>query len=151
MWTYSETQEAETFFLALAARLRHQQQQPLDDDWEGLDAEEESCADDVSMVNAQLTEDSRRGLKKVFLDRFAELLARRKDARFVSCAALVECCADGEDRWELCVARNHVFDDTDNEFFEDLARDIRAIADCEYPCSQRWLGWSCLRLYRGAQ
>jgi len=65
----------------------------------------------------QLTVSSKYNLRKRFLDRFAEVLSKKKDARHVACAVMQE----QEDRVRIWVARNEGFDQSDSEFLSKFA------------------------------
>ncbi|KAK4556835.1 hypothetical protein LTR86_005815 [Recurvomyces mirabilis] len=130
-WQYSTEQQAQVFFLALAARYHQQQQVPLlkssgsadddDDDEDELDAYEADAGIVNGALNLATDED---GLKRLFLDRFAELVACRKDPCYVSSVALtiglanpeVDTCDTREGAWSLWVARNAGLSEDDEKF-----------------------------------
>lgn len=116
-WDYNTGNEAETFFLALAARhAGGQQQNPVDSaDVEDDDSEEDSgsCEErtDIQGTPSMVADEVIK--RKRFLDSFAELLARKKEGNFVSCAAL----AEENQRATIYVARNNGFTPHDEIFF----------------------------------
>jgi hypothetical protein len=65
----------------------------------------------------QFTVSSKDILRRRFLDRFAEALAKKKDVRHVACAVMQE----QEDRVRIWVARNEGFDQSDSEFLGKFA------------------------------
>jgi hypothetical protein len=54
------------------------------------------------------------------LDRFAEVLSKKKDARHVACAVMQE----QEDRVSIWIARNEGFDQSDPEFLRKFASSL---------------------------
>lgn len=128
-WHYNELEEAQVLFLALAARtFNGQQQNPMKTNaaLEDGDSDVEASVDhDVYLSDHEsnylggppLPNPKIARLKDKFLDNFAELLARKKEASFVSCAALVE----GSDSATIFVSRNERFNDTDDRFFKSVS------------------------------
>ena len=135
-WDYSEAEAAEVFFLALAARKYHgQQQSPIhctinandeDSDSDTGASTDEQESDDLlsgegtgrsSMPVRSSADQSHGTLKQKFLDSFAEIVARKKDPGFVSCAALVE---EGA-KATIYVSRNSGFTKHDLEIFSSLS------------------------------
>ena len=112
VWIYTAEKEAELLYLALAARHHCGQQQPVslcDAEADGECSEEDDYDPPkvASSPAGAITADDtiRLRLKERFLDNFAELLARRKDARYVSSCALIDC---GK-KFKILVARNAGF------------------------------------------
>lgn len=103
-WRYSKAEEAEMLYLSLAAKHHCGPQQPVSDD--AVESDDEDANDQSPELanrsnhlgqaateiseNTSPTDLAHIRLKERFLDNFAELLARRKDARDISSCALVE-------------------------------------------------------------
>lgn len=136
-WKYTSAEEAELLYLSLAARHHCGQQMPFLDcksesDGDSSDDDEESpLGDEHGAVRigadpseaTSAAETVRNRINERFLDSFAELLAHRKDARFVSSCALEEC----ETKVKIFVSRNAGFaPDATN------AKDTRGVADRDF-------------------
>lgn len=141
MWTYSESQEATTFLLALAARQRQLQYEPIkqvpDDSVDSDDAEDRFIDDAASHV-ADTGDDTQdvANLQKRFLDRFAELFACGKNSSFVSAAIMVRSRSFTDDQsslelkqnFTIYVFRNNGFRPQDKTFFIDLGSLLSELA-----------------------
>ncbi|KAK3673380.1 hypothetical protein LTR78_006613 [Recurvomyces mirabilis] len=142
-WQYSAEQEAQVFFLALAARYHQQQQKPISkssessNDNEDEEDELDSYEEDASIVNGALNRATDQdGLKRLVLDRFAELVACRKDPRYVSSVSLtiglanpeLDTCDGREGPWTLCVTRNSGLSEDDKDFFGNFTRAVKELA-----------------------
>lgn len=137
-WQWSKPAEAELLYLSLAVQHHCGQQQPLTSC--GIETNEGSSDDAASLEDdndigdleqADRTHNVDTRMKQRFLDNFSELLACRKDPRFVSCSSLVECATKAK----VFVARNGGFDidgagsrSTDSKFFKEFERQTRGIS-----------------------
>lgn len=137
-WRYDNKEEAELFFLALAARHHAgQQQDPIiyntgvDDDESDVDSFKSNGDggsgddDSSSTLSLRRTDSADTGMKEKFLDNFAELISRKKESGYPSCAALKE----GANEAFVFVTRNKGFSDTNDEvqFFNDLSEQLMDI------------------------
>lgn len=114
-------------FLALTSLLSMRnggQLEPLDNFDTSHDHSTDESEDEVASQYTddttrprQFTASSKDNLRRRFLDRFAEVLSKKKDARHVACAVMQE----QEDRVRIWVARNEGFDHSDSEFLSKFA------------------------------
>jgi hypothetical protein len=88
-----------------------------DDSSDESEDEAASQSTDDTTRPRQFTVSSKDNLRRRFLDRFAEALSKKKDARHVACAVMQE----QEDRVRIWVARNEGFDQSDSEFLSKFA------------------------------
>lgn len=129
-WKYTPEKEAELLYLALAARHHCGQQQPVSSHDADLGADFSEDDDDydahesaaVSAGPMPTNKAMHKRLKERFLDSFAELLARRKDPRFVSSCAL----DDSGKRIKVFVARNAGFE------FDQAEQSEESIGDHDF-------------------
>ena len=113
-------------FIALTSLLSMRnggQLEPLDNfdaRHDGADESEDETAsqhtDDTTRPR-QFTVSSKDNLRRQFLDRFAEVLSKKKDARHVACAVMQE----QEGCVRIWVARNEGFDQSDSDFLSKFA------------------------------
>lgn len=118
IWTFSESDETQLATLAAIARVEQQQREPIPT---RVYREADERDSDAETDNIDLLARSGYGkLKKRFLDRLAEVFARRKaPVNFVSCTALVE--DKRVDRVTIYVSRNVDFQDVDTRFMGALS------------------------------
>lgn len=146
-WTFSLGDEGELLYLSLYAK-HHCGEQQLQADLETAYESEDSGDEDdgVTMDRKSAVHSTPPRSKIVFADRgresdfkdhfldyFAELLAYRKDPRYVSASVLVEY----EKKIKLFVARNAGFDiedRRDSSFFEKLRTSISNLAKGTWIC-----------------
>jgi hypothetical protein len=88
-WAFSESQQANLVGKTCLLQCLHGQQQDhaaTHDNTDIGDLESDSATDDGRMI----TRPGLPGLKRQFLDRFADIMARKKDPHFVSSTAMDE-------------------------------------------------------------
>ena len=83
-----------------------------DDSTDEYEDEAASQSTDDTTRPRQFTVSSKDNLRRQFLDRFAEVLSKKKDACHVACDVMQE----QEDRIRIWVARNGGFDQPDSEY-----------------------------------
>lgn len=102
-WKFSKPHQGEITYLSLAARRRCGEQQISRSDELDADGDSSDSEDEHAVPDGDTAEDP---MKDRFLDNFAELLACRKDPRFIS-ACVAE---DTGKRVKIYAARNGGFD-----------------------------------------
>lgn len=162
MWIYDKTAEAADILLAIALDKKQHQHHPVaadkavdedgdDDSGNDSDDEQPECDEhDRSSTTAQPEDHSEDDkLRQKFLDRFAELLARKAASHqrplYVSCTGLLENAQEEASYHDeasttsasvisIWVARNcRTFDREDEEFFGQMQEFTRGLRSSESP------------------
>ena len=121
-WRFVEEQEAR--FTAKTCLIAAQGEQQENIEYEnGLEASADDVEDDMN-DGLMIVESGLPGLKRKFLDRLAEIFARKKLASFVSATAMEEF----EDKVVIHIVRNEVFAKKDQQFRRTFKHCLASIA-----------------------
>ena len=125
-WSFRTTAETLLSTLAWLAYIDQQQREPVNSslDLAEIDGDDGCLSEAATNTTDVLAQSHYTGLKKRFLDRLAEVFARKKlPVNFVSCTALLE----KEDEAVVFVSRNVKFDQKDDSFQTDCANCMESL------------------------
>jgi hypothetical protein len=130
-WAFSESQQANLVRKTCLSQCLHGQQQEhatTHDNIDIGDLESDSATDDGRMI----TEPGLPGLKRRVLERFTEIMARKKDPRFISSTAMDECerpeAEDYMDKAVIYILRNAFVDSKDKKFLACFKNCLEAVS-----------------------
>ena len=128
-WEANGLSRAKFEALVKLLRLRyHGQVEPpsrFDELQHGAETDDDAVVDDMDSTKAlTLTNFNPDHLRRIFLDRLAELVANEKGGRYVAATMMVY----GQDKVDVFVARNYKFHPSDVRFLEQTEALLRLIA-----------------------
>ncbi|KAJ5538289.1 hypothetical protein N7494_007768 [Penicillium frequentans] len=131
-WYLTAEIESEITTLAAVCQAKHQQRAPLEtsEDRE-VDYAENSSDDELdgyeqpsTSIAALLTEEGTQSVKMRFLDLLAEILCYKKEAHYVTCAAMQV----AVDKVNIIAVRNAKWEDKDIKLLEEIAVQLELVA-----------------------
>ena len=132
VWRLPSDIESEFTTLKTVCHVKHQQRTPLaaarEEDIREADSSDDEGSENGSIIATDvvgpLRTDTANSIKMKFLDQFAELICRKKEANYVTCTSLME----SEEEVTIFAARNAVWDDVDIALLEKVASTLEAVA-----------------------
>ena len=121
-WRFIEEQEARFTAKTCLIAAQGEQQENIEHE-NGLEASADDVEDDMN-DGLMVVDSGLPSLKRKFLDRLAEIFARKKLAGFVSATAMEEF----EDKVVIRIVRNEVFAEKDQQFRRTFKHCLESIA-----------------------
>ena len=121
-WRFIEEQEARFTAKTCLIAAQGEQQENIEHE-SGLEASADDVEDDMN-DGLMIVGSGLPSLKRKFLDRLAEIFARKKFASFVSATAMEEF----EDKVVIHIVRNEVFAEKDQQFRQTFTHCLESIA-----------------------
>ncbi|KAJ5797887.1 uncharacterized protein N7503_007183 [Penicillium pulvis] len=131
-WHLTAEIESEVTTLAAICQVKHQQRAPLETSEDGeVDYAESSDDDEMdgdeepsTSIAASLTVEGTQSVKMRFLDRLAEILCYKKEAHYVTCAAMQVTV----DKVNILAVRNATWEEKDIKLLAEIAVQLELVA-----------------------